>query len=184
MAGEQPGGTRPVAGHGLSTYRLALAGTLRRRAQSEPGSSGADLRSALGYAQAAVAERRRWNGASAEALGEVLDILTAASDTPAAITAALPESLPGTALTAEAAAAGVAHRVAHAALPSRDRQAYDIFMQLLPDGRYRRELQAQDDEDQRRPRAEMVAAWTHVISDPADDAMTARYAAALAWLGT
>jgi hypothetical protein len=57
-------------------------------------------------------------------------------------------------------------------------------MQLLPDGPYRRELQAQDDEDRRRPRAEVVAAWTHVISDPADDAMTARCAAALAWLGT
>jgi hypothetical protein len=44
--------------------------------------------------------------------------------------------------------AGIAHSGAHAALPSRDRQAYDIFMQLLPDGPYRRELQAQDDDAQ------------------------------------
>jgi hypothetical protein len=167
-----------------STYRLALAGTLRRRAQSEPGSSGVDLRTALGYAQAAVAERRRWNGPSAEALGEVLDILTAASDTTAVITAALPESLAGTALEAEAAAAGVARRGAHAALASRDRQAYKVFMQFLPDGPYRRELQVQDDEAQGRPRTELVAAWTRLISDPADDAMTARCAAALARLGT
>ena len=43
-----------ASGAGDSTYRLTLAASLRRRAQSEPGSSGADLRSALGYAQAAV----------------------------------------------------------------------------------------------------------------------------------
>jgi hypothetical protein len=167
-----------------STYRLALAWTLRRRALSEPGNSGADLRCALGYAQAAVAERRRWNGPSAEALGEVLDIRTAASDMTAVITAALPESLAGTALEAEAAAAGVARRGAHAALASENQQAYKVFMQLLPDGPYRRELQALDDQAHGKSRAELVAAWTQLISNPADDAMTARCAAALARLGT
>ena len=101
----------------------------------------------------------------------------------AVITAALPESEAGTALEAEAATEGVARRGAHAALASRNRDAYDFFMQLLPDGPYRRELQALDDDDQQRPRAEMIAAWTRLISDPADDAMTARCAAALARLG-
>ena len=173
-----------ASGHGDSTYRLALAASLRRRAHSEPGSSGADLRSALGYAQAAVTKRRRWGGPSADALGEVLDILTAAGDMSAAITAALPTSETGTALESEAATEGVARRGAHAALASRNREAYDVFMQLLPDGPYRRELQALDEDDQQRPRAERVAAWTQLISDPADDAMASRCAAALARLGT
>ena len=102
----------------------------------------------------------------------------------AVITAALPQSETGTALEAEAATEGVARRGAHAALASRNREAYDIFMQLLPDGPYRRELQALDDDDQQRPRAERIAAWERLISDPADDAMTARCAAALARLGT
>jgi hypothetical protein len=69
-----------ASGDGDSAYRLTLAEALRRRALSEPGNSGADLRRALGYAQAAVAERRRWSGPSADALGEVLDILTTAGD--------------------------------------------------------------------------------------------------------
>jgi len=47
-------------------------------------------------------------------------------------------------LEAEAATEGVARRGAHAALASRNREAYDIFMQLLPEGPYRRELQALD----------------------------------------
>ena len=177
---------RAVAASGRqdSTYRITLAASLRRRAQSQPGSSGADLRSALGYAQEAVNERRRWKGPSADALGEVLDILTATGDMSAAITAALPESETGTALEAEAATEGVARRGAHAALASRNRQAYDIFMQLLPDGPYRRELQALDDDDQQRPRAERIKAWERLISAPADDAMAARCAAALARLGT
>ena len=177
---------RAVAASGRqdSTYRITLAASLRRRAQSQPGSSGADLPSALGYAQEAVNERRRWKGPSADALGEVLDILTATGDMSAAITAALPESETGTALEAEAATEGVARRGAHAALASRNRQAYDIFMQLLPDGPYRRELQALDDDDQQRPRAERIAASERLISDPADDAMAARCAAALARLGT
>ena len=172
-----------ASGDGDSAYRLALAEALRRRALSEPGNSGADLRRALSYAQAAVAERRRWNGPSADALGEVLDILTTAGDMSEVVTAALPESAAGTALEAEATTVGVARRGAYAALASRNRDAYGFFMQLLPDGPYRRELQVLDDADRRRPREELVAAWTRLLSDPADDAMTARCAAALARLG-
>jgi hypothetical protein len=55
-----------------------------------------------------VTERRRWGGPSADALGEVLDILTAAGDMSAAITAALPRSETGTALEAEVRTEGVA----------------------------------------------------------------------------
>lgn len=172
-----------ASGDSDSAYRLTLAEALRRRALSEPGNSGADLRRALGYAQAAVAERRRWSGPSADALGEVLDILTTAGDMPEVITAALPQSAAGTALETEAKAAGVARRGAHAALASRNRDAYDFFMQLLPDGPYRRELQALDDADHGQSKDEMITAWTRLIGDPADDAMTARCAAALARLG-
>lgn len=172
-----------ASGDGDSAYRLTLAEALRRRALSEPGNSGADLRRALGYAQAAVAERRRWSGPSADALGEVLDILTTAGDMSEVITAALPQSAAGTALEAEATTVGVARRGAHAALASRNRDTYDFFMQLLPDGPYRWELQALDDADHGQARDEMIAAWTRLIGDPADDAMTARCAAALARLG-
>ena len=172
-----------ASGDGDSAYRLTLAEALRRRALSEPGNSGADLRRALGYAQAAVAERRRWSGPSADALGEVLDILTTAGDMSEVVTAALPQSAAGTALEAEATAAGVARRGAHAALASRNRDSYDFFMQLLADGPYRRELQALDDADHGQTRDEAIAAWTRLIGDPADDAMTARCAAALARLG-
>ena len=150
---------------------------------SEPGNSGADLRRALSYAQAAVAERRRWSGPSADALGEVLDILTTVGDMNEVVTAALPQSAAGTALEAESTTAGVARRGAHAALASRNRDAYDFFMQLLPDGPYRRELQALDDADHGRTRDELIAAWTQLVSEPTDDAMTARCAAALARLG-
>jgi hypothetical protein len=65
----------------------------------------------------------------------------------------------------------------------RNRPAYEFFMQLLPDGPYRRELEAQDDEPHGRPKSELIEARTQLLDDPADDAMTARCAAALARLG-
>jgi hypothetical protein len=167
-----------------TAYRLSLAATLRRRTLSDPGSSGVDLRRALGHAQAAVEERRRWSGPSADALAEVLDILTMAGDMTAVVVAALPASEAGSALDAEAKNPGVARRGAHAALASRNRPAYEVFMQLLPDGPYRRELQALDDDDQGRRPEDKIAAWTRLLDDPADDAMTARCVASLARLGT
>ena len=167
-----------------TAYRLTLAATLRRRTLSEPGSSSTDLRRALGHAQAAVEERRRWSGPSADALAEVLDILAVAGDMTAVVRAALPASEAGTALDAEVKNPGVARRGAHAALASRNRPAYEIIMQLLPDGPYRRELQALDDDDQGRPPEEKIAAWRRLLDDPADDAMTARCVASLARLGT
>jgi hypothetical protein len=80
------------------------------RTLSEPGGSGTDLRRALGHAQAAFDERRRWSGPSADALTGMLDILTTAGDMTAVITAALPESEAGAALDAEATEPGVARR--------------------------------------------------------------------------
>jgi uncharacterized protein DUF4365 len=116
-----------AAGERDSMYRLALAGTLRRRMMSEPGGAGVDLRRALGYAQAAAEERRRWSGPSAEALMEVLDILVAAGDMTAAALAAVPVSEAGTVPDAEAAHSGVARRAAFAALACGDRAAYEFL---------------------------------------------------------
>jgi len=166
-----------------TVYRLALARTLRRRALSEPGSSVSDLRRALGYAHDAVEERRRWDGPSAEALAEVLDILTAADDLAAAVTAALPASQGGTALDAEATDPDVAWRGAHAALTSRNQPAREFFTQVLPDGPYRRELQALDSEARGRLAAERITAWTRLLAEAADDTMAAKCIAALARLG-
>jgi len=49
-------------GESASGVRLALAETIRRRASAEGGRSGSEFRRALGHAQAAVEERRRWDG--------------------------------------------------------------------------------------------------------------------------
>ena len=172
-----------ASGDGDTAYQLTLAAALRRRALSEPATSGADLRRALGHAQAAVAERRRWSGPSADALAEVLDILTTAADMTAVVAAALPESEAGTALDTEATTPDIARRGAHAAQAAGNESAYQAFMQLLPDGPYRRELEVQDDQRRGRPRSELIEARTRLLDDPADDAMTARCAAALARLG-
>ncbi len=172
-----------AAGERDSTYRLTLAGTLRRRMMSEPGGAGVDLRRALGYAQAAAEQRRRWSGPSAEALMEVLDILIAAGDMTAAMLAALPVSEAGTIPDAEAAHPGVARRGAFAALACGDRAAYEFFLRWVPDGPYRRELEVLDSEDRGLSREERIAAWTEILDDPADDAMTARGIAKLARLG-
>src|SRR5260370_31315901 len=101
----------------------------------------------------------------------------------AAVTAALPSSEAGSALDAEATEPGVARRGAHAALTSGNRPAYEFFMQVLPDGPYRRELQALDDYDPGRPATERIAAWTRLLDEAADDAMAARRIAVLARLG-
>ncbi len=82
------------------------------------------LRRALSYAQAAVEERRRWDGSSADALAEALDILITAGNMAAAVAAALPVSEAGSALDAEATEPGVARRGAHATLTSGNRPAY------------------------------------------------------------
>lgn len=163
-----------------TVFRLALAVTLRRRALAEPGASGSDLRHALAQAQAAVEERRRWDGPSAEALAEMLDVLITAEDVTAAVAAALPASEAGTALDAESTEPGVARRGAHAALTCGNQPAYDFFMQVLPDGPYRHELQALDEYDAPKPRAERIAAWTRLLDGAADDAMAARCSAVLA----
>ncbi len=171
-----------AAGEGDSTYRLELARTLRRRMLSEPGGAGADLRQALSCAQAAAEERRRWSGPSAVALAEVLDILIAAGDMPAVVTAARPVSEAGTVPDSEAADPGVARRAALAALASGDHAAYEFFLQWVDDP-HRRELQVLDSEDQGRSREEMIAAWSGLLDEPANEEMMVRVLGKLTHLG-
>lgn len=89
----------------------------------------------------------------------------------------------GTAPDAEATDPGVAWRGAHAALTSRNQPARAFFTQLLPDGPYRRELQARGGEARGRPAAERITAWTQLLGEAVDDTMAAKCIAALARLG-
>jgi len=172
-----------AAGERDSTYRLELARTLRRRMMSEPGTADSDLRRALSYAQAAVDERRRWSGPSAAGLAEVLDILIAMGDMSAVVMAALPVSAAGTVPDSETANREVARRGALAALACGDQGSYEFFLQWVPDGPHRRELQVLESEDQGLTREEMIGAWTGVLGDAADDEMTVRGISKLARLG-
>jgi Domain of unknown function (DUF4365) len=164
-----------------STARLALARLVHRRALATDMSSF-DLRRALGYAQTAVEERRRWDGPSTEALAFLLDIHIP-RNMRAAVAAALPASEGGTARNAEAESPEIARRGAFAALATGDTTAYEFFMQKLPDGPYRRELLALENDTTDQPAPQRIAAWNALLEDSADDQMTGRCIAALAKLG-
>jgi hypothetical protein len=164
-----------------STARLALARLVHRRALATDMSSS-DLRRALGYAQAAVEERRRWDGPSTEALAFLLDIHIP-RNMRAAVAAALPASEGGAARNAEAESPEIARRGAFAALATGDTTAYQFFMQKLPDGPYRRELLALENDTTDQPPPQRIAAWNALLEDSADDQMTGRCIAALAKLG-
>jgi hypothetical protein len=170
-------------GESASGVRLALAETIRRRASAEGGRSGSEFRRALGHAQAAVEERRRWDGPSADGLAVLLEIHASAMDAAEAVRAALPASEGGTARDVEATSPAVAHRGAAAALASRNRTAYDFFMQALPDGPQRHELLALENDEKDPAPAEQVATWTALLDEAADDAMTARCISRLVKLG-
>ncbi len=170
------------AGDSATGLRLALAETIRRRASAEGGSNH-ELRRALGHAQAAVEERRRWDGPSAAALAVLLDIQAATLGAVDAVRSALPSSEGGTARDVEATSHAVAHRGAFAALASHNRPAYDFFMQALADGPQRHELLALESTEIDEPPAGQIARWTAVLDEAADDAMAARCISQLVKLG-
>jgi hypothetical protein len=172
-----------AAGDQSSVMRLALAGTIRRRAAEDGTGSSRELRRALGHAQAAVEERRRWDGPSAAALALLLDIQLTMGDATAVVTAALPASEGGTARDQETKSPDVAFRGGFAALDASNRAALDFFVQMLPDGPYRRELIALEGEKTGQPAAQRIAAWTAVAADAVDDHMAARAISRLAALG-
>jgi hypothetical protein len=161
--------------------RLTLARMIHRRAITRD-MSRRELRRALGYAQAAVEERRRWDGPSTEALAFLLD-LQIPQDMHAVVRAALPASEGGTARDLEADSPDIARRGALAALATGNLAVYGSFMDKVPDGSYRRELLALESEAVGQPAEEQVATWTGLLEDAADDSMAARCVAALAKLG-
>ena len=163
--------------------RLALAQTLRRRVSEEGTGSSRELRRALGHAQAATEERRRWDGPSEAALVVVLDILLTVGDATAVVAAALPASEGGTARDQETKSPDVAFRGGFAALEASNRTALDFFVQMLPDGPYRQELIALEGEKAGQSAAQRVAAWTAVAASAVDDHMAARAVSRLAALG-
>ncbi|MGH3155135.1 MAG: DUF4365 domain-containing protein, partial [Streptosporangiaceae bacterium] len=161
--------------------RMELARFIHRRAVSTDMSSR-EIRRAIQHAQAAVEERRRWDGPSAEALAFVLDTHIP-GDMAAAVTAALPASEGGTARDAEAGSADVAFRGALAALLTGNTPAYQFLMGQLADGRHLRYLLAAEAEEAKKPAAERIRAWDRVLEIPGDDAIAVQATAGLAQLG-
>jgi hypothetical protein len=172
-----------AAGDQSSVMRLALAETIRRRAAEHGDGSSRELRRALGHAQAAVEERRRWDGPSAAALTVLLDILLTLGDATAVVTAALPASEGGTARDEEIKSPDVAFRGGFAALEASNQAALDFFVEMLPEGPYRQELIALKAEKTGQPAAQRIVAWTAVATDAVDDRMVARAISRLAALG-
>lgn len=154
--------------------QLALAETIWRRTSAEGGRSPRELRRALRHAQGAVEERRRWDGPSAAALAILLDIHIAAGQGDEAVKAALPASEGGTARDVEATSEPVASRGAFAALASGNKAPYEFFIQALPDGPRRHELEALQADDTDQSAQERIAIWTAVLNEAADDQMAVR----------
>lgn len=167
---------------GTTAARLRLAQHLLTRMVAEGHQSASERRTALAHAQAALEDRRRWAGPSAEALSVILDIYIATGRMAEAVAAALPVMEGGTALETEALSPEVSRRGALAALACQNQSAYAFFLQNLPDGPARQEIlvRAADFED--RPRDDRVAAWT-VLLQVADDELAARCISRLAQLG-
>jgi len=169
------------AGDQESALRMELARFINRRAVSRD-MSPREIRRAVQHAQAVIEDRRRWDGPSAEALAFVLDTRIPA-DTAAALTAALPTSEGGTAREAESASADIAYRGALAAVATGNSAAYQFFMNQLPDGPQRRYVLAAQTLETGQPADQQIAAWTHVLEFPGDDAIAGQTIAALAGLG-
>lgn len=171
-------------GEGASELQLELAKNLLRRSAQEGGSSRKDLREALTLAQTAVAERRRWNGPSSEALAVLLDVLQMADEFREVIAEATPELEGGRAREHEAQSEDIASRGARASLILDDATAWQAFLSRLPDGLIKQELLALHAElPLGEPPAEAVALWERLAAEATDDAMIARCVAHLAHLG-
>ena len=169
------------AGDHDTVAKLILAVLIHRRALSGDMSSR-ELRRSIGYVREVVEERRRWDGPSADAMALLLDIYLS-DDMAAALSAALPGSHGGTARDREAYVPEIARRGALAALATDHESAYRFFMEQLPDGPYRRELEVLESDAHGRPEAERIAARRALLEDSADDQMTARNVAALVKAG-
>ena len=169
---------------GATKLQLELARTLLRRSVQDPLTARRDLREALTLAQGAVAERRRWDGPSADALAVLIDVLHRSFEDAEAVTEALPDIEGGRARETESQTVQVASRGARSALISRNDVTWDYFMAVMPDGPRKRELLAQKrhllmDEN----RDEEISEWRQLAAEAVDDEMAARCVMHLARLG-
>lgn len=171
------------SGESGSAVRLELARTIWRRTAAEGSRSPRERRRAISHAQAAIEERRRWDGPSTEALAVLLDILTTSADVLEALKAALPASQGGTARDAEAMDEDVARRGGLAALMAGNQQALEFFKQTLPEGPHLHELQALEKDTEDLSVEEHIEIWTRLLDEASDDAMAMRSISRLVNLG-
>ncbi len=175
---------RAVAAVGPRDARLWLALARQIHLRALTGDmSRREFRRALGYAQAAADELRRWDGPSHQAVALIVDVHIAADEMTAAVTAALPASEGGKALDREAASPDVARLGAMASLASGNGHAYEFFMERVPDGPHRRELLTVEAQRHGQTDSELISARTSLLREAADDAMAARCIAALVKVG-
>ncbi|GGM95009.1 hypothetical protein GCM10011609_35660 [Lentzea pudingi] len=165
-----------------SGIRLELARNIWQRAMREGNHSPQERRRAVGHAQAAVEDRRRWAGPSADALTVLVELLVTNAEFREAVRAALPISQGGTALEIESVSPSVARLGALAALADGNAAALSFFRQLLPAGPRLRELTALETEAELSP-SERVAMWAELVQKAEDDATAARFVPRLVRLG-
>lgn len=166
-----------------TTMHLLLAEAIWRRAMAEGGGSPRDRREALGYAHAALEDRRRWDGPSAKALQTIVDIHVTSGHIPDALLAALPTSRGGTARDFESSSPEVAEKGAAAALMLQDTDSIEFFESQLSEGPELQVLVVMRQEVAGLDHAERVRLWTQLLDDVSDDAARARCVARLAHLG-
>ncbi|RAS57881.1 uncharacterized protein DUF4365 [Lentzea atacamensis] len=165
-----------------SGIRLELARNIWQRAMKEGTHSPQERRRAIGHAQAAVEDRRRWAGPSADAVTVLLELLLSNAEFHEAVRAALPASQGGTALEIESVSASVAYLGALAALADGSVKALAFFKQMLPAGPRLRELTAIETEAELSLPAR-VAMWTELAQEAEDDTAAARFVSKLVRLG-
>ncbi|MFD4637389.1 DUF4365 domain-containing protein [Lentzea sp. NPDC058436] len=165
-----------------SGIRLELARNIWQRAMKEGSHSPQERRRAIAHAQAAVEDRRRWAGPSAEAVMVLVEIQLSNAEYREAVKTALPTTQGGTALEIESVSEAVAHLGALAALGEGNNSTLEFFKQVLPTGPRLRELTAIET-DAGLPLPERIAMWTELAQESKDDAATARFVSKLVRLG-
>jgi hypothetical protein len=161
---------------------LALARTLWLRVMKAKSPSLRDEREALQHAQAALQDRRRWAGPSAEALALLLEIHITSHNLAMVLRAALPVSEGGTALESESRQPEIAGHGGAVAHGVGNVHAFEFFKAQLQDGPELHELQAIEREEGLAA-PDQVALWENILDEATDDEMVVRCARRLASLG-
>lgn len=171
-ASAEPGGS----------LNLALASTLWRQVREVGDRNTSTRRRAIALVQETIEARRQWHGPSAEALELLLDIFNTAGMFMESITAALPDTLGGTALANEGTH-GVARRGALAAQAVQDKSIAAYFKEILGSTPERAELEALEHDVPPASRDERIQRWSDLLKEAPDDQMRSRIIARLVRLG-